>query len=249
MSSAPVVELRQVTRAYRAGEAEVRALAGVDLTIARGEMVAVLGPSGSGKSTLLNVLGCLDRPSSGAYLLDGVAVQDLGDDALADVRNERLGFVFQGYNLLPRTTALDNVMLPMLYDRRGRFPDAEARARAALARVGLAHRVEHAPHELSGGQQQRVALARALVTAPALVLADEPTGNLDTRTTVDVMALLQQLHAEGVTMVVVTHEEEVAAYCTRRLVLRDGRIVEDSPVTPRDASADLAAMDAARGPA
>jgi putative ABC transport system ATP-binding protein len=249
----PVVELRQVTRAYRAGDAEVLALAGVDLVVRRGEMVAVLGPSGSGKSTLLNVLGCLDRPSAGVYLLDGAPVQDLDDDALADVRSERLGFVFQGYNLLPRTSALDNVLLPMLYDRRGRFPAGEggpeARARAALTRVGLANRMDHAPHELSGGQQQRVALARALVTGPALVLADEPTGNLDTRTTVDVMALLQQMHREGVTMIVVTHEEEVAAYCTRRLVLRDGRIVEDTPVTPRDAAADLAALDAARGPA
>jgi putative ABC transport system ATP-binding protein len=244
---ADVVELRGVQRSYHAGDSTVHALAGVDLRVGRGEMVAVLGPSGSGKSTLLNVLGCLDRPSSGVYLLDGAPVQDLDDDALADVRNERLGFVFQGFNLLARTSALDNVLLPMLYDRQGRFPDPERRAREALARVGLAHRMTHAPHELSGGQQQRVALARALVTSPALLLADEPTGNLDTRTTVDVMVLFQQLHREGVTMIVVTHEEEVASYCTRRLVLRDGRIVEDSPVSPRDAAADLAALDASAG--
>jgi putative ABC transport system ATP-binding protein len=242
-----VVELRGVERAYHAGDSTVYALAGVDLRVGRGEMVAVLGPSGSGKSTLLNVLGCLDRPTSGVYLLDGAPVQDLDDDALADVRNARLGFVFQGFNLLARTSALDNVLLPMLYDRQARFPDPERRAREALTRVGLAHRLTHAPHELSGGQQQRVALARALVTSPALLLADEPTGNLDTRTTVDVMVLFQQLHREGVTMIVVTHEEEVAAYCTRRLVLRDGRIVEDSPVSPRDAAADLARLDAASG--
>ncbi len=240
--SAAVVELRALTRTYRTDGGEVLALAGVDLRVERGEMVAVLGPSGSGKSTLLNVLGCLDRPSAGTYLLDGVAVESLDDDALADVRSTRLGFVFQGYNLLARTSARDNVLLPMLYDRAGRFAEPAARAEAALARVGLAGRAHHAPHELSGGQQQRVAIARALVTEPSLLLADEPTGNLDTRTTLEVMALFQQLHREGVTMIIVTHEEEVASYCTRRLFLRDGRIVQDAPVAPRDAAADLAAL-------
>lgn len=218
----------------------VRALDGVSLTVHPGEMVAIMGTSGSGKSTLLNILGCLDRPTSGSYALCGTPVQDLDDDALADVRNQRLGFVFQGFNLLHRTSALENVMLPMLYDRRGRFPDAEARARAGLTRVGLSTRMGHTPTELSGGQQQRVAVARALVTEPDLLLADEPTGNLDTHTTVDVMALFQSLHDAGMTQLIVTHEDEVASYCTRAIVLRDGRIVSDRPVTPRRAEADRA---------
>jgi putative ABC transport system ATP-binding protein len=236
----PVVELRGLTRRFAAAGGEVMALAGVDLDIAPGEMVAIMGPSGSGKSSLLNVVGCLDRPTSGTYRLDGVAVEALDDDALSDVRNERLGFVFQGFNLLPRTTALDNVMLPMLYDRRKRFADPAVRARAALQRVGLGARMDHLPNQLSGGQQQRVAVARAIVTQPALLLADEPTGNLDSRTTVDVMSLLQELHAQGMTLLIVTHEDEVAAYCDRALVLRDGRIVSDRKVTPRSAAEDLA---------
>ncbi len=242
--SQTVVELRQLRRSFEAGDATVHALAGVDLVVERGEMVAIMGPSGSGKSSLLNVLGCLDRPTAGTYLLDGTAVESLDDDALADLRNARLGFVFQGFNLLPRTSALDNVILPMLYDRHGRFEDPEARARAALARVGLAGRLQHHPNELSGGQQQRVAVARALVTDPALLLADEPTGNLDTRATLDVMCLFQELHRQGVTMLVVTHEDEVASYCTRSLVLRDGKIVRDERHPQRDAAADLAALDA-----
>jgi putative ABC transport system ATP-binding protein len=228
----PVVTLRGLVRVYASGENEVRALDGVDLVVEAGEMVAIMGPSGSGKSTLLNILGCLDRPTTGSYALDGVAVEALDDDALADVRNTRLGFVFQGFNLLPRTSALDNVMLPMLYDRRGRFPDADARARRALERVGLAGRVSHHPNEMSGGQQQRVAIARAIVTEPKVLLADEPTGNLDSHTTVEVMALLQDLHAAGTTMLIVTHEDEVAAFCARSIVVRDGRIVEDRRHTP-----------------
>jgi putative ABC transport system ATP-binding protein len=193
------------------------------------------------------VLGCLDRPTAGTYLLDGTAVETLDDDALADLRNARLGFVFQGFNLLARTSALDNVILPMLYDRHGRFGDPDARARAALARVGLAARLHHHPNELSGGQQQRVAVARALVTDPALLLADEPTGNLDTRATLDVMSLFQDLHRQGVTLLVVTHEDDVASYCTRSLVLRDGRIVRDERHPQRDAAADLADLDARAG--
>jgi putative ABC transport system ATP-binding protein len=225
----PVVETVGLERRYTLGAEQVAALRGVDLTIGRGEMVAITGPSGSGKSTLMNVLGCLDRPDAGRYALDGVAVETLSDDARADLRNQKIGFVFQGFNLLPRTTALENVVLPMLYDRAGRFPDAERRARRALERVGLGDRLHHHPNALSGGQQQRVAVARALVTEPALVLADEPTGNLDSAATADVLALFDELHRDGVTLVVVTHEEEVAERCSRRVVVRDGRIVSDGP--------------------
>jgi putative ABC transport system ATP-binding protein len=176
----------------------------------------------------LNLLGCLDRPTAGHYRLDGVPVESLDDDALADVRNVRLGFVFQGFNLLPRTSALEQVMLPMFYDRAGRFPNPEARARAALERVGLGNRLDHYPNQLSGGQQQRVAVARALVTEPALLLADEPTGNLDTATTREVMALFAELNRAGMTMLIVTHEDEVAAWCSRSVQLRDGRVVSDT---------------------
>ncbi len=233
VTGTPVVETVRLTRAFASGDQPVQVLRGVDLRVDTGEMVAIMGPSGSGKSTLLNVLGCLDRPSSGAYRLDGVAVEELDDDALARMRNERLGFVFQGFNLLARTSALDNVMLPMLYDRAGRFPDPAARARAALLRVGLADRLHHHPNQLSGGQQQRVAIARALVTEPRLLLADEPTGNLDSATTEDVLALFQALHADGHTLIIVTHELDVAEHCTRRVVVRDGAIVEDHPITAR----------------
>jgi len=234
-----VVELIAVKRDYTVGHGVVHALRGVDLRIEAGEMVAVMGSSGSGKSTLMNTLGCLDRPSSGEYRLDGVCVQVLDDDARADLRNEKLGFVFQGFNLLARTTALENVALPMLYDRKGRFPDPMQAAREALEHVGLGDRVDHQPNELSGGQQQRVAIARALVTKPDLLLADEPTGNLDTHTTVEIMALFQALNDQGITLVIVTHEDEVAAYCKRAVVLRDGLIVEDRPLQPRRALADL----------
>jgi putative ABC transport system ATP-binding protein len=223
------VALQALRRTFPAADGEVVALHGLDLRVERGEMVAIMGTSGSGKSTLLNLLGCLDRPTSGRYLLDGVAVETLDDDALADLRNVRLGFVFQGFNLLPRMTALEQVMLPMFYDRARRFDDPEGRARHALERVGLAGRLDHHPNQLSGGQQQRVAVARALVTEPSLLLADEPTGNLDSHTTAEVMELFAGLNARGVTMLVVTHEEEVADYCSRAVVMRDGRLVSDGP--------------------
>ncbi|HEX6641109.1 MAG TPA: ABC transporter ATP-binding protein, partial [Thermoanaerobaculia bacterium] len=210
-----VIRTHELTKTYVSGTNEVHALRGIDLTIERGELVAIMGSSGSGKSTLMNLLGCLDSPTSGSYELDGVRVDGLGRNELAAIRNEKIGFVFQGFNLLPRTTAVENVELPLLYDRSGKKKDPRALAIAALERVGLGERLDHQPSELSGGQQQRVAIARALVTSPALVLADEPTGNLDSRTTIEVMALFQELNHEGVTIVLVTHEPEVAIYAKR----------------------------------
>jgi len=231
-----------VTKVFDLGAVKVHALRGVSLTIRRGEFVAVMGTSGSGKSTLMNILGCLDRPSAGDYLLEGVSVGTLGRNALADIRNEKIGFVFQGFNLLARTTALENVELPLLYDRRHRIADPRGSAKAALVRVGLGDRLDHVPNQLSGGQQQRVAIARALVTAPAIILADEPTGNLDSRTTLEVLAVFQQLNAEGMTIVLVTHEPEVARYCSRIVELRDGLVQRDEAVAAtRQAAEDLAA--------
>jgi putative ABC transport system ATP-binding protein len=245
MDTGDVIRTEGLTKVYRTGRTEVAALRGVDLTVRKGEMVAVMGTSGSGKSTLMNILGCLDDPTAGAYFLDGVRVDGLGRKALADIRNQKIGFVFQGFNLLPRTSALENVETPLLYDRSGRKRDARKAALAALARVGLADRGDHQPNELSGGQQQRVAIARALVTAPALLLADEPTGNLDSRTTLEVMALFQELHEQGMTVVLVTHEPEVARYADRIVEFRDGRILRDVPVAERrHAVHDLAALDA-----
>jgi putative ABC transport system ATP-binding protein len=232
-----VIQTDKITKTYISGTNEVHALRDVDLTIKRGELVAIMGTSGSGKSTLMNLLGCLDTPTSGSYTLDGVRVDGLGKNELAAIRNQKLGFVFQGFNLLARTSALENVELPMLYDRTGRKRDTHALAVAALERVGLGSRLSHQPSELSGGQQQRVAIARALVTEPALVLADEPTGNLDTHTTTEVMALLQQLNEQGITIVVVTHEPEVAIYATRIVQLRDGQICRDEPVKNRQTAA------------
>jgi putative ABC transport system ATP-binding protein len=243
----PVISVRDLTKTYVVGEVEVRALRGVSLEIERGEFVAVTGSSGSGKSTFMHILGCLDRPTSGQYRLDGQDVSLMSRDQLAEVRNRQIGFVFQGFNLLPRTTALDNVELPLLYGAGGamRTGERRARAREALETVGLGDRAGHHPNQLSGGQQQRVAIARALVTAPALLLADEPTGNLDSRTTLDVMALFQELNAEGITIVLVTHEPEVARYTSRIVEVRDGRIRRDVPVADRrDAAADLARYDA-----
>ena len=240
-----VIRTEGLTKVYRTGKNEVAALRGVDLAIRGGEMVAVMGTSGSGKSTLMNILGCLDEPTGGAYYLDGARVDGLGKRALADIRNQKIGFVFQGFNLLARTSAVENVEMPLLYDRSGRNHDVRKAAEAALARVGLADRLDHQPSELSGGQQQRVAIARALVTEPALILADEPTGNLDSRTTIEVMSLFQELNAQGITIVIVTHEPEVAQYAHRIIDVRDGRIRRDVTVdSPRRAADDLAAHDA-----
>jgi len=222
--SDPIITLEQVSRVYRTGRIDVTALNGLDLVVERGEFVAVIGPSGSGKTTLMNIVGCLDRPTSGRYVLDGTAVADLDDDGLARLRSRAIGFVFQSYNLLPRTTALDNVAAPLTYQGVPRH-EREARARAALDRLGLGDRMAHEPTELSGGQQQRVAIARAIVTEPALVLADEPTGNLDTHTGAEVMELLLELHRAGTTIVLITHEAEVAAAAERQVHVRDGRIV------------------------
>jgi putative ABC transport system ATP-binding protein len=235
-----VILTNELTKTYGSGTNEVHALRAVDLTVTRGELLAIMGASGSGKSTLMNLLGCLDTPTSGSYTLDGTRVDGLGRNELAAIRNQELGFVFQGFNLLARTSAVKNVELPMLYDRSGRHRDTRALAVAALVRVGLGDRLDHMPNELSGGQQQRVAIARALVAEPSLVLADEPTGNLDSRTTIEVMALLQELNQQGVTIVVVTHEPAVAAYATRIVEMRDGRILRDEPVQNwRSAALDL----------
>jgi putative ABC transport system ATP-binding protein len=240
-----LIETIGLRKVFQLGDNHVIALAGIDITIARGDFVAVMGPSGSGKSTFMNLIGCLDAPSGGTYRLDGHDVAGLDEDARADLRNRLLGFVFQSFNLLPRTTALDNVALPLLYRRGISLPTKARRALAAarLAEVGLADRSHHQPAQLSGGQQQRVAIARALVNDPALLLADEPTGALDSRTSVEIMALFQSLNARGITVVLVTHEPDIAAYARRRLLFRDGRLVQDIAVEqPRSAAAELAAM-------
>ena len=246
MTHENVIHISGVKKIYTMGTNKVFALRGVDLTVRSGEMIAIMGSSGSGKSTLMNILGCLDVPTEGSYVLDGTTVDGLSKNALADLRNQKLGFVFQGFNLLARTSAIDNVELPLLYDRSGRKLDTRKLAADSLGRVGLGERLDHQPSELSGGQQQRVAIARALVTSPTLLLADEPTGNLDSRTTVDVMALFQELNEQGITIVLVTHEPDVAQYAKRIVVVKDGRIVRDSPVTNRRRAVDdLAVLDAA----
>jgi putative ABC transport system ATP-binding protein len=228
----PLIQLERVSKIYRLGDVSVPALRDVSLVIAQAEFVAIMGASGSGKSTLMNIIGCLDVPTSGRYLLSGHPVSDYDRDTLAEVRNHRLGFVFQTFNLLPRTTALENVELPMVY---AGIPSAERRRRAAnvLSRVGLGERVHHRPSQLSGGQQQRVAIARAMVMNPRVILADEPTGNLDSRTGTEVMALFQELGRAGITIILVTHERDIAAYAARCIVLKDGRILSDSPCVPR----------------
>jgi putative ABC transport system ATP-binding protein len=243
--SAPVIEISGVKKIYRMGENEVFALRGVDLTVSAGELLAVMGSSGSGKSTLMNILGCLDVPTAGSYALDGIRVDGMSRNDLADIRNRKLGFVFQGFNLLPRTSAVENVELPLLYDRTGRWKNTRKLAAEALRRVGLGERLEHQPSELSGGQQQRVAIARALVTQPTLLLADEPTGNLDSKTSVEVMALFQALNEQGITVLIVTHEPDIAQYAHRIIEVRDGRIIRDHVVaTPRRAVDDVLTMNA-----
>ncbi len=226
-----VIRIEDLTRVYQMGEVEVRALDGISLSIAPGEFVAVMGPSGSGKSTFMNIVGCLDRPTSGRYFLDGVDVSSLGRDERAEIRNGKIGFVFQSFNLLARTSALENVELPLIYSSNGhRSKDRVERARKCLEIVGLAGREEHLPSQLSGGQQQRVAIARALINEPKLMLADEPTGNLDTRTSEEVMAVFQKLNEAGKTVVLITHEQDIAEFARRVVVFRDGKVVEDRPV-------------------
>jgi putative ABC transport system ATP-binding protein len=229
-----VIQLQDIHKTYHTGEVDVHAVRGVSLEISQGEFVALMGASGSGKSTMMNIIGCLDRPTKGTYLLDSIDVSQLSRDELADIRNQKIGFVFQGFNLLSRTSALENVELPMLYTRQ-RLSGSSQRERAlkALDTVGLADRADHKPNQLSGGQQQRVAIARALSNQPSLLLADEPTGNLDTRTSIDIMGVFQKLNDQGMTIVMVTHELDIAQYTKRMVVMRDGKVVGDTLVPKR----------------
>jgi putative ABC transport system ATP-binding protein len=242
----PVISVRDLVKTYTVGEVTVRALRGANMDIEKGEFVAITGPSGSGKSTLMHILGCLDRPTSGQYFLDGKDVSRMSKDQLAVVRNKKIGFVFQGFNLLSRTTALDNVELPLLYNGGGKMKSAERHRRAmeALKIVGLGERFHHFPNQLSGGQQQRVAIARSLITEPSIILADEPTGNLDTRTSIEVMDIFQRLNREhGITIVLITHEMDIAEHGTRFVRFRDGKIQIDQQVTNRrNAAEELAAL-------
>jgi len=235
----PVVQIKDIHKIYESGEVPVHAVRGVSLEIQRGDFIALMGASGSGKSTLMNILGCLDRPTRGTYLLDGIDVDQLDRNELADLRNQKLGFVFQGFNLLARTTALENVELPMLYGRHRKHSSKEIRDRAmhCLDIVGLSARFDHFPNQLSGGQQQRVAIARGLVNSPQVLLADEPTGNLDSKTSVEVMGVFQKLNDQGITIVMVTHELDIAHYCKRNLILRDGVVVRDELVVNRSIAA------------
>ncbi|MDP8210362.1 MAG: ABC transporter ATP-binding protein [Candidatus Stygibacter australis] len=235
-----VIEMQGITKNYQMGEMEVRALRGIDLKINSGEFVAIMGASGSGKSTLMNIIGCLDVLTEGEFYLDGENILDLDADDFAEIRNRKIGFVFQGFNLLARTTALENVELPLLYNQKIKMREVMNKAKEALALVGLEDRMDHEPSQLSGGQQQRVAIARALVNDPALILADEPTGNLDSRTSVEVMKLFQELNDQGITIILVTHERDLAEYARRKVVLKDGHIIEDSQIAKRRlAAADL----------
>lgn len=228
-----VIESIQLAKTFFLGDVKVHALRGIDLTIHEGEFVAIMGSSGSGKSTLMNLLGCLDQPTSGEYYLNGVNTSKMTKNEYANIRNQNIGFVFQGFNLLPRTSALENVELPLLYDRHGRVKNPIQQAKEALVKVGLADRMDHEPNQLSGGQQQRVAIARALVNRPSLILADEPTGNLDSVTSVDVFSLFQELNAKGITIVIVTHERDFAKYAKRIVEVKDGLILNDYEVKNR----------------
>jgi putative ABC transport system ATP-binding protein len=228
-----VIQARDIAKVYAMGQTEVHALRGIDLTVRSGEMIAIMGASGSGKSTLMNILGCLAPPTTGTYQLNGKRVDGLSRDRLADLRNQEIGFVFQGFNLLARTSALENVEAPLLYDRSGRKCNTRRVAAEALTRVGLGDRLDHQPNELSGGQQQRVAIARALVAEPALLLADEPTGNLDTQTSIEILGLFRELNDQGITILLVTHEPDISQYAKRIVELRDGVIVRDQPVRSR----------------
>ncbi|MDR2804148.1 MAG: ABC transporter ATP-binding protein [Dysgonamonadaceae bacterium] len=237
-----IIQIERLQRIFQVGSEEVHALKGISFTIYAGEFVSIMGASGSGKSTLLNILGCLDRPTSGEYFIDGIAVSQRAKDELSTLRNRKIGFVFQSYNLLPRTSALENVELPLLYNNTVSNKERRARAVYALEQVGLQDRMMHMPNQLSGGQQQRVAIARALVNNPVILLADEATGNLDTRTSYEIMSLFQQLNDEGKTIAFVTHEPDIAAFTGRTIQLRDGYIVKDTPVSTQSAQAALEAL-------
>lgn len=238
MALKKVIETKKLSRVFKNGEIEVHALNDIDMVIHEGEFVAIMGASGSGKSTLLHIIGCLDRPSSGEYSLDNVRVNDLDKNQLADIRNQKIGFIFQSYNLLSRTTALENVELPLIYNRTGKFSNSKELARKALDQVGLSDRLYHRTNELSGGQQQRVAIARALVNNPTLILADEPTGNLDSKSSFDIADLFVQLNNKGKTIVMITHEPEIAQFAKRMIYLRDGRILTDKLIENRSTKAD-----------
>jgi putative ABC transport system ATP-binding protein len=225
-----VIETNKLTKIYQMGDIPVNALMDVNLKVDKGEFLAVMGPSGSGKSTLLNLLGCLDTATSGEYLLDGKEVSHLNKKEYADIRNQKIGFVFQGFNLLPRTSAFENVELPLIYDRQNRIKDGRHAIIEALRRVGLEDRMNHMPQQLSGGEQQRVAIARAIVNKPAIILADEPTGNLDTHTSADILSILSELNQQGITIILVTHEHNLAEYARRVIKLRDGRIISDDTI-------------------